>query len=329
MMVSKPDAHLYSCMNNEPGSQPKTTQRTLEISTKSPQSLSQARTWLQECSLKHPECEGWKVDNKLPTRLVHVRKDDSELIAHVCNGSTLPPDTVYLSLSHCWGVVKFLTTTRSNISDFEQSLPMNRLSRTLQDALLVTIELGFEYIWIDSLCIVQDDIGDWAREASLMGEVYKNASCNISASDFASGEEGFLLPQRRLDPTPVIIDEDGGSSGDVRSQDTAVHGVVYQYPWEEIICGSLFSRAWTLQEQLLVSLLKRVRLMETKITQASRALHFGKDQIFWECKRTLANEVWPKGWKNTAFELPLNLSTQPDMKWQFNFENVNTEDVSI
>jgi hypothetical protein len=104
---------------------------------------------------------------------------------------------------------------------------------------------------------------------------------------------------------------------------------VYQYPWEEIVRGSLFSRAWTLQEQFLVSPLERVRLMRTKLVQASRALHFGKDQIFWECKRTLANEVWPKGWMNTAFDLPLHLSTQPDMKWQFRFENVRTDAVSV
>jgi hypothetical protein len=269
------------------------------------------------------------MDNQLPTRLVHVQQDDSKLIAHICNGSMLPSNTVYLSLSHCWGTVKFLTTTRLNVPDFEQSLPVDQLSRTFQDALLVTIELGFEYIWIDSLCIVQDDIGDWTREASLMGRVYKNASCNISASDFATGEEGFLLPQRRLDPTPVIIDENGGFSGDTCSQDDVVYGIVYQYPWEEIVRGSLFSRAWTLQEQLLVSLLERVRLMRTKLVQASRALHFGKDQIFWECKRTLANEVWPKGWMNTAFDLPLHLSTQPDMKWQFKFENVRTDAVSV
>jgi hypothetical protein len=183
---------LISTINS--GLQPNTTQRSLERSTRSPQSLSQTRAWLRECSLKHPECQGWRMDNQLPTRLVHVQQDDSKLIAHICNGSMLPSNSVYLSLSHCWGTVKFPTTTRLNIPDFEQSLPVDQLSRTFQDALLVTIELGFEYIWIDSLCIVQDDIGDWTREASLMGRVYKNASCNISASDFATGEEGFLLP---------------------------------------------------------------------------------------------------------------------------------------
>jgi hypothetical protein len=55
---------------------------------------------------------------------------------------------------------------------------------------------------------MQDDVADWTREALLMGDVYRNASCNISASAFASGDEGFALARRRLDPTPVFLKAD-------------------------------------------------------------------------------------------------------------------------
>jgi hypothetical protein len=61
----------------------------------------------------------------------------------------LPPDTSYLSLPHCWGKIKLLTTTQSNISEFQISIPIHKLLRVFQDALLVTNELGLEYIWID------------------------------------------------------------------------------------------------------------------------------------------------------------------------------------
>jgi hypothetical protein len=145
-----------------------------------------------------------------------------------------------------------LTTTQSNISEFQISIPIHKLSRVFQDVLLVTNGLGFEYIWIDSLCIVQDDVADWMREALLRGDVYRNASCNISASAFASGEEGFVLARRRLDPTPVFLKADIDPSIFTWSQGDNIYGFMYQYPLEETMRGALFRRAWTFQEQLLV-----------------------------------------------------------------------------
>jgi hypothetical protein len=215
-----------------------------------------AKTWLEECSLKHPECQDRRQQTKLPSRLVRVWQNATTLKieAKICRGEMLPANTLYLSLSHCWGKSKFLTTTRENICQFELSLPVDKLSQTFQDALLVTNELGFDYIWIDSLCVVQDDIEDWRRESSLMGEVYRNASCKISASAFADGREGFMLRQRRLDPTPVFVKADWKKSKStwLQSCDENTYWLVNSNPWEEISAGLLFTRAWTLQEQLLV-----------------------------------------------------------------------------
>jgi hypothetical protein len=85
-----------------------------------------------------------------------------------------------------------------------------------------------------------------------MGDVYRNASCNISASAFASGEDGFVLARRRLHPTPVFLKADINPSVFTWSQGNNIYGFVYQYSLEEIIRGALFRRAWTFQEQLLV-----------------------------------------------------------------------------
>jgi hypothetical protein len=106
------------------------------------------------------------------------------------------------------------------------------------------------------LCIIQDDVEDWTREASLMGEVYRNASCNISASAFASGEKGFMLPWRQMDPTPIFVKAEWESSKNklLQSYDGITYGLVYTYPWDEISQCPLFDRAWTLQEQLLVGI---------------------------------------------------------------------------
>jgi hypothetical protein len=122
-----------------PRSLANTFQTTLVPTTRSPQSFALAKTWLQEYSLKHPECQGGRLHNQLPTRLVHVRQEsgNSKLVANICNGSMLPPDTSYLSLSHCWGKIRFLKTTQSNIPEFQISIPIHKLSRVFQDALLV------------------------------------------------------------------------------------------------------------------------------------------------------------------------------------------------
>jgi hypothetical protein len=143
----------------------------------------------------------------LPTRLVRVRQNttSARLIANVCLGVTLPTETQYLSLSHSWGKNEFLLTTRDNIELFKLALPVETLTQTFQDALLATTNLGFEYICIKNLCIIQDDLDDWKREASMMGDMYKDARFNISASAFANGNEGLVLPQGQTDLTPVLV----------------------------------------------------------------------------------------------------------------------------
>lgn len=176
--------------------------------------------------------------------------------ANVCRSESLPEDTPYISLSHCWGTAKFLTLQRANLDAFEKSLPVEHLSKTFQDAFLTTINLGFQYIWIDSLCIIQDDLKDWKRESQLMNEVFKHASCNISASGFSDGEKGFLLSDRRIDPTPVLGPVPGQPSGaecSENSNDLAnLCYLVEDRPWDEIQKRPIYDRGWTVQEQLLV-----------------------------------------------------------------------------
>jgi hypothetical protein len=142
-----------------------------------------------------------------PTRLVYVdpTSTSSKVSARIYRGDSLPIQTPCLTLSHCWGDAKLLTTTRTNLSSFESSIPVDSLSRAFQDALFVTTELSFQYIWIDSLCILQDDTEDWKQESRSMHAVYKNAICNISASGFSDGVEGFLSTKRRIDPVPVNV----------------------------------------------------------------------------------------------------------------------------
>lgn len=74
----------------------------------------------------------------------------------------------YVALSHCWGPEPPLKTTSKNRRQMERDLSWSFLPKTFQDAILVTLHLGMQYIWIDSLCIIQDDALDWDRESARM-----------------------------------------------------------------------------------------------------------------------------------------------------------------
>ncbi|PQE07156.1 Heterokaryon incompatibility protein [Rutstroemia sp. NJR-2017a BVV2] len=74
-------------------------------------------------------------------------------------------------------------TTKDNIDCFKQALPMEELPQTFKDAITVTRQLGLQYIWIDSLCIIQHDQEDWFRESAKMGDIFESSSCTLAAVD--------------------------------------------------------------------------------------------------------------------------------------------------
>jgi hypothetical protein len=225
-----------------------------------------------------------------------------------------------------------LSTTRTNLGSFESSLPVESLSRTFQDALFVTVELGFRYIWIDSLCIIQDDAEDWKQESLSMHGVYKYASCNISASGFPNGVEGFLLIKRRTNPVPVNMSLNNQlteAEGSTAQNDTREgYRLTIDLPWEKLRRSPIFTRAWTLQEQLLVSFLAGTYFCPHSKFQSSRTIHFDDDQVYWECKCIVANETWPCGWLHTSMEEEYRLSMR-DGTWMFSLKDIPYNDVSF
>ncbi|KAF9735728.1 hypothetical protein PMIN06_010116 [Paraphaeosphaeria minitans] len=118
--------------------------------------------------------------------------------------------------------------TRANAGAFEVSLPLHELSKTFQDALFATETMGFQYIWIDSLCIIPDDLDDWKHEAQVMHNVYRNCACMVSASAFAHGAEGFILNKRRIDPSPLLIHSSDGFSVTYAALQTLHADCLYQ-----------------------------------------------------------------------------------------------------
>jgi hypothetical protein len=118
----------------------------------------------------------------LPLRLLDVQDGVADAVQLVSTSQFEPGSTpTYCALSHCWGgTVDFKLT--GNELDQMQSLQMNLLPRNFQHAIAITRQLGVCYLWIDSLCIIQDDTGEWEAQSAKMGLVYANAKCVISAT---------------------------------------------------------------------------------------------------------------------------------------------------
>ncbi|KAK3321776.1 heterokaryon incompatibility protein-domain-containing protein [Apodospora peruviana] len=99
----------------------------------------------------------------------------------------------YLTLSHRWGPTRgLLQLTRSNLGQLKEGILLQCLPKTFRDAATVAAELGYRYLWIDALCIIQDDQHDWLRESENMCTVYRNSCCTIAAHTSLGSNDGFL-----------------------------------------------------------------------------------------------------------------------------------------
>jgi hypothetical protein len=107
------------------------------------------------------------------------------------NGAT----GLYLALSYCWGKVEVVGTLKENVQGFHDELPWDDLPQTIKDAITATKRLGIRYLWVDALCIVQDDHDDWAAEAKRMSNVYKLSLCTIAATGSTHANSGLFQPR--------------------------------------------------------------------------------------------------------------------------------------
>ncbi|KAE8450587.1 hypothetical protein EG329_005931 [Mollisiaceae sp. DMI_Dod_QoI] len=150
-------------------------------------SLALAARWLHDCVEKHEKCAR-RPSPLLPTRVIDVTADGSDPLLYITNGRS----GNYVALSYCWGKDQTCKTVKDNITARQKSIPLSILPQTLQDAITVTRALKCRFLWIDALCIVQDDPADWEREAGRMRHVYENSLLTISATASSDSNEGFL-----------------------------------------------------------------------------------------------------------------------------------------
>ncbi|KAE9366714.1 HET-domain-containing protein [Stipitochalara longipes BDJ] len=230
------------------------------------------RRWLHDCINGHPGCltlgDG---PPALPTRAIDVGPS---------NGSREPYLDItegrrgdYVSLSHRWGQLQIITTTQSTISQRKHGIDIISLPKTFQDAVLITRQLGVRYLWIDSLCIIQDSPRDWEVESAKMHKVYQHALFNISADGAEDSSVGCFLQRNTLEMRPCRIDwPDAGMAACPSFKYSGIN------MGPSAIKDSLLSRrGWILQERLL----------------STRILHFTKQEILWECDSIMASERLP------------------------------------
>ena len=153
----------------------------------------------------------------------------------------------YLALSYRWGTAIITKTLIENLDTHLTSIPAATLSKTFQDAFIITRKLGFHYIWIDSLCIIQDSPEDWTREAMQMVSIYINATLTISASISDSADSGLFYPQI-TEYTPKLTFRTIQSTAFDNFFITSRSVSSFE---DDVGKGTLSNRGWCLQERLL------------------------------------------------------------------------------
>ncbi|KAI0853664.1 HET-domain-containing protein [Daldinia vernicosa] len=226
--------------------------------------MDQAKEWLEECIKDHDSCGGGN-EKPAPTRLIDVSIDHTKDVRLVeLNGSL----SCYSCLSHCWGGNGSITTTKDNMGERKDRIPWSALCLTFQDAIMVVRRLGLRYIWIDSLCIVQDDKDDWAREAARMASIYENGHLTIAATRSADHDGGcFSKTNPQFETHKVSVSSLGKDELTLYFRQMMPHcGSILGSP-EQIVEFPLLDRGWVYQERIL----------------SRRVLHFQNNEISWEC----------------------------------------------
>jgi hypothetical protein len=215
------------------------------------------REWMRSCDGNH-NC--MPVDDTfLPTRVLDVGTEGCNFVRLICLSREHTTSGKYLALSHRWGSPATNTvfrTLRSNLADFKEAIIVANLPRTFQQAVQITQRLNIRYLWIDSLCIVQDDAEDWDHESRLMEQVFSSAYATIAAT-CASGTSGGFL---KLRPERKCVKMTNGNAA------YFVCEAIDNFQ-EEVDQADLNKRGWVLQERAL----------------SRRTIHFAERQCYWEC----------------------------------------------
>ncbi|KAI0177585.1 heterokaryon incompatibility protein-domain-containing protein [Pestalotiopsis sp. NC0098] len=240
--------------------------RPVDANSGSGHSLSATKSFLTTCRNQHEDCNADSSDVLLPSRVLDLGFSDDliQLVEPRAQHGT------YACLSYCWGKTEGFTTTRQTIDIRRSGFAVTDLPATLRDAVKVVRYLGVRYLWIDSLCICQDDSEDWTRESAQMTEIYANAHL-VLAADHAADQHVGLFSNHASRPSCRV--DLPGYAQDVHVQLLNINDQVETEDWA-LASEPLSERGWAFQERVL----------------SRRILHYGSRQLYYECRDGVVGE---------------------------------------
>lgn len=284
------------------------------------------RQWLDECRAHHGCCNDLVKESlqPLPDRLIEISpvgEEGSHRIRLVETHKLQRKHVSYVCLSYCWGNTENpRATTTGNIAQHLESIPLDQLPNTIRDAILLCSKLKLWYIWIDSLCIVQDDKDDWMNQAAQMSLIYGKATLTIATPICLRSSESFI--SKREEGKPLLALGIPGAIFPIMDGS----GIRYVlWPWAfdpyEAPIGWFFldglfpawtgwsqsirrdtstwnGRAWTFQEWLL----------------SPRVLHISQFTL-WDCLGGYANELNPRSMAKVRLQRDPEALGRNDFTW--------------
>ncbi|KAF2878493.1 heterokaryon incompatibility protein-domain-containing protein [Massariosphaeria phaeospora] len=251
--------------------------------TGSESSYNKAVSWFTNCLTTHKMlCPGLTPPAHLPRRVLDLSPSSPHPNDCIQLRESVTETAYYACLSHCWGDSQPLRTTLhpDTYTQHRLGIPISALPRTFQDTVVFTRSLSIRYLWIDSLCIIQDSPEDWAAESVRMAEIYQNAIITLAASAAPGSQHGLFKETQEAYQDRSLAETTGRASHDaIRIRSPLLHRAP-DHP--------LLTRAWVFQERML----------------SARVLHFGPQELIWECYEDAACECgsfskrtgeWPKG----------------------------------
>ncbi|KAK1836889.1 heterokaryon incompatibility protein-domain-containing protein [Podospora conica] len=235
------------------------------------------KDWLDNCcnpGTDHQHCRPPSTSS-LPTRLLYVRQNGRRKDVRLVLTDSLQNNVTYTTLSHCWGpptVEPPLKTTRPLLRKFLKHVSFSDLPKNYRHAITLTRKLGIDYIWIDSLCIIQGDAEDWEIESARMATYYRGSYLTIGAAASTNCHGGFIGDLDAPEYSTWAAGRHSRGTILMRKQTTSAHGLSGNDGTEK---NALLKRGWVLQEQVL---------------SPRTVFCTGSGQLLWQCHSLFTSE---------------------------------------
>ncbi|KAF4464921.1 tol [Fusarium albosuccineum] len=234
--------------------------------TESQTTITTIQSWIKKCVTAH---EGCRTQIQYPSLFVCPKR-----LLDLSKGTLILRENIerelcHACLGHCWGTnTNVVKTTKQTLESFRTLIPWDQLSKTFRDAVEICRRLGILYLWIDSLCIIQDSAEDWKEQAAKMADIYQNSFLTIAATKSQDGSGGCF-------------------------SETSSHYVAKLVPgYQDIYVRQsppLFPDHWTQLDNSDYPLLNRAWIYQ-EMRLSPRVLHFCSEEVIWVCRTSKRSE---------------------------------------